>query len=227
MLKEYYIVTNGKSYLIHNENGSTLTSDENLCTKWDKEKSAMNLLDSLKRSKKLTVLGSYKIEYMVKSIFIEEIPQHENMQMIDAIEDISNMDNGEKSVKMNYDIDDMLDMLLNIEFKLNTEKKRYENDLIKISKALTDVWHYMESKVEKKKKKMSASDRCKLSMFEADLLDKRREIKDNITKVECAIARLKGKEKELKLEDRVYKPRVLDELFEASKIPKFEEWWYE
>lgn len=62
-------------------------------------------------------------------------------------------------------------------------------------------------------------------MLESDIYRKRREIKDNILGVEYAMKKLGGSKDVLKLDDRTYEPRELDELFNSKKIMTFDEWW--
>ena len=84
--------------------------------------------------------------------------------------------------------------------------------------AITDIYHYLELT-----DKISASDRCKLSMLESDLLKKRRKIKDDMYTIKNIKEMLNNgfvKPEVTPQEDRKYAPRILNELFEKHDIPK-------
>ena len=143
--------------------------------------------------------------------------------MVDNLESIAKEELKDEvsEYTLDYPIITVLDVLDNLKYKLASEKIRLENQLIRCSRALTDIAHYLELT-----DKISASMRCKLSVFETNVLNKRREIKDNILRVEYAMEKLKDSDydKELNLDDRLYETRELHELFENKEIMNYEEW---
>lgn len=148
-------------------------------------------------------------------------PLQHNIGMCESIEVLSNKSDNECSdAPLQHSISLILDVLDDLPNKLSNEKLRLENEQIKCSRALTDIAHYLEFTI-----KISASDRCKLSTLESDIYRKRREIKDNILRVEYAMKKLGGSKDVLKLDDRLYEPREMDKLFNSKKIMTFNEWW--
>ena len=143
--------------------------------------------------------------------------------MVDNLESIAKeeLKDDISEYTLDYPIITVLDVLDNLKYKLASEKIRLENQLIRCSRALTDIAHYLELT-----DKISASMRCKLSVFETNVLNKRREIKDNILRVEYAMEKLKDSDydKELNLDDRLYETRELHGLFENKEIMNYEEW---
>ena len=149
-------------------------------------------------------------------------PSQPTIGMSESIEQLANEEMKDfVNQPLDYPISTVLDVLDNLPNKLSNERVRLENQLVRCSRALTDIAHYLELT-----DKISASMRCKLSVFETGVLRKRREIKDNILRVEYAMLIANGKDfsKGLNLEDRYYEPRELSELFDTKDIMSYDKW---
>lgn len=210
----YYLISNfdeSKFIKLDSNQKPTWCGDKNNAKKFTKEK-AQNLMVS-----NLTKMNCklYKTDELISKPLQCSIGMNEHTELM-----ANKVDNECLDAPLQHSISLILDVLDDLPNKLSNEKLRLENQQIKCSRALTDIAHYLEFTV-----KISASDRCKLSTLESDIYRKRREIKDNILRVEYAMKKLGGSKDVLKLDDRVYEPREFDELFETKKITTFDEWW--
>lgn len=189
----------------------TWIGDKSKAKRFTKEK-AQNLMTS-----NLTRMNCklYKTDELINKPLQCSIGMNDHTELM-----ADKVDNECLDAPLQHSISLILDVLDDLPNKLSNEKLRLENEQIRCSRALTDIAHYLEFTV-----KISASDRCKLSTFESDIYRKRREIKDNILRVEYAMKKLGGSKEVLKLDDRTYEPRELNELFNSKKIVAFDEWW--
>lgn len=189
------------------DNKFIFVSDKEKALRFNK-KSALNVMIN-----NLTKFGNLRL-YEIED-------KNESKYQIDYIEEKSNEEIKEYvNLNMKYDLNIIVDVLDNLPAKLENEKIKLNNQLIRISRALTDITHYKELKP-----KRSASAKCNLDTFETKLLLKRRETKDNLFLIDCALERIKGKNRDIKMENRNYVPRELNGLFLDNEIPNFEEWW--
>lgn len=126
--------------------------------------------------------------------------------------------------KISYNLEKFCEDLVVIPQKLENEKIRLNNQLIKVCMALTDISHYQEFNP-----KRSASQRCILEKLQSQILMKRRGIKNDLYYIELIEMRLSGQEikEDNLLHNRDYHPRELNGLLEDNEIPKFEDWWNE
>lgn len=202
-------------YLANKDNDKFITFDSNqkACFTSDLHRAKLFTLDKAQN------LVSNSLQKMNLKIYENE-QEHKNMK--DYIEDYAEQDYNENYIELNmkYDLNTIVDVLDNLPAKLENEKIKLTNQLIKLSRALTDIEHYKELKP-----KRSASAKCNLDTLETSILLKRREIKDSLFLIDCALDRIKGNNRDIKLENRNYVPRELNCLFLDNEIPKFEEWW--
>lgn len=216
---EYYVITDEANYVT----SGGLTEDIELASLWEKECSATNYLNTIKNAKGTNKTYGRNIPFLKVKKIERGVCLNKNL-MIDSIEESSDLEYIEcDNTPICPPLDDLFDILDNLPNKLKNETSRLSNQLKTISMAITDVYHYLELTP-----KISASDRCKLSTLESELLRQRRKTKDDISKVEKLekMIRNNGFNKpNIGLDDRIYTPRVLSELFETKKIPTFDEWW--
>ena len=218
----WYFITDGRNY-ISSEFG--ITTNKILASRWIQKKSAENVLAQA-RSCKTRRYGQNTQKLYIDSIEVEEGENEMNewkpMTMIDSIDESADVEYLEcDDTPIIPPLNELIDILDNLPNRLLNENNRLTNQLREVSMAITDVYHYLELT-----DKISASDRCKLSMLESDLLRKRREIKDDMY-ILCKIqSMIKGgnfnKPTITEDEDRKYQPRILNELFEKHDIPKSE-----
>lgn len=151
-----------------------------------------------------------------------KIFEQEHKGMTDFISDKGDENYADcKDEKLPYELDVIVDIIDDLPNKLENERVRLNNLLIKLSRAATDVNHYREFNP-----KRPADKRCQLDVFETQVLLKRREIKDKLYLIDLAFAKLNGKNIE-KVEERKYTPRELNALFDEDIIPDFNKWWKE
>lgn len=216
-----YIIKNKNKYI--NER-YVLVDDKQKAIKFNDEKRAQKFL-------KCNLKKSDKEEYIIEEINVLK-PKNKNSSqqnsdynyMVDSIETIADKhyELYNKDNLLEHSLDDILNLFSTLPNKLINEKSKTNSQLIKCCRILTDIMHYRELFPRR-----SASERCKLDVFETNTLLKRRELKDNLLKIEAIEENLKGNKKGVNLDDRKYKPRILNDLFENKVIPNFDEWWDE
>lgn len=198
------------------QNSLEIVTKQSLATNFTSLK-AQNALINMPKSFKKT--DDWKI---IK--FENEIQQNQ----IDYIEEIAN----EKyeqcfDVEMTYDKNQILNVILRTIEEKDNEYQRLNNQLIKISRAITDYNHFKEMNVGKR----SASQKCKDDTFYSQLLSQRRIIKQEMQLLEW-IDDLINDKKYYKINDKYrdfgrwsYVPKELNNLFETNQFPDFEEWY--
>ncbi len=215
---EYYIITDGINYVTN----TGLTDNINLANMWEKEVSAKNYLASIKNSKSTNKNYGRSIQFLKVDKIERGVCLGQNV-MIDSIEESSDLEYIEcEDIPICPPLDELIEILDNLPNRLNNETSRLSNQLKTVSVAITDIYHYLELTP-----KISASDRCKLSILESDLLKQRRKIKDDIFKIDKIEKMIRSGfvKPQTKFDERNYEPRVLKDLFETKKIPTFDEWW--
>lgn len=110
---------------------------------------------------------------------------------------------------------------------LENEKVLLNNQLIILSRAMVDLYHYKEQHP-----KMSAVSICRMYKFEVGMLKKRRECKERLFFVDRLIEELQGKDVKEEIDNfmescHTYRTRILDRLFETDDIGDFDEWYSE
>ena len=118
------------------------------------------------------------------------------------------------------DLLSIVEILNNIGYNLDNEEKKLNNQLVRVSRAITDINHFMEMNT-----KRSASKRCQLDMFNTNLLVKRREIKNKLYYIDSIKKMIKGEISIIEPVENSYTPRELGWLFRGEDIPDFSEWW--
>lgn len=222
MIENKYMISSGNRYIglkfINNRHDYYITENREDAYEWGKSISAENVLKELRKKRGLLGVNINKECYrVIENTRQKEVKVNSMKDYIEKTSDLNYIDINEKS--LNIELDELLNILYDLENKLINNKSKYENDLIKVSKALTDITHFKEFNP-----KRSASERCKLDVFETNVLLKRRKLKNDILKIECALERLKGKKIEPNIGKR-YEVRILNNLFETNTIPNFEKWW--
>ena len=222
-----YVITDGVNYVVRLDKGGTITGDtittnKDCATKWERKTSADNVLRTIKASTKSVTYGHNVQKYNVVKIEGDDKMEYKQITMIDSIEESADVEYLEcDDTPIMPPLHELIDILDNLPKRLLNENNRLTNQLREVSMAITDVYHYLELT-----EKISASDRCKLSMLESELLRQRRKIKDDMY-ILCKIqSMIKGgnftKPNITEDEDRKYQPRVLNELFDKHDIPKSE-----
>lgn len=218
MNTKFYIITDGQYYTM--EDYKQRTTNINLARKYELITKAENILRAMVTCK------SSKLSYNAKDFSIKEIeydPQElkdlTGLTMVDSINATSLFPIEENVDLTNVFSTEELNTVASLfqksgEPKIKNSIRFYENQLIYISRAISDIYHYKEFNP-----KRSASARCKLDVFETKLLLKRREIKDNIFKLEQI------KSVSLNLGRRKYEARILNGLLENNEIPDFDVWY--
>ena len=203
-------------FIKQNTTGLEIVAKQSLATEF-KPLKAQNVLINMPKSFKKT--DDWKI---IK--FENEIQQNQ----IDYIEEIAD----EKyeqcfDIEMTYDKKQILDVILKTIEEKDNEYQRLNNQLIKVSRAITDYNHFKEMNVGKR----SASQKCKDDTFYSQLLSQRRIIKQEMQLLEW-IDGLLNEEKYCKITDKYhdfgkwnYIPKELNCLFETNQFPNFEEWY--
>lgn len=217
-MNEKCIVSNlsETKFIKQGKNSLEIVTKQELATEF-KPLKAQNILINLPSGFKRT--DNWKI---IK--FENEIQQNQ----IDYIEEIAD----EKyeqcfDVNMTYDKHQILDVILKTIEEKDNEYQRLNNQLIKISRAITDYNHFKEINIGKR----SASQRCKDDTFYSQLLSQRRIIKQEMQLLEW-IDGLLNDEKYYKINDKYrnfgkwsYVPKELNNLFETNQFPDFKEWY--
>lgn len=217
-MNEKCIVSNlsETKFIKQGKNSLEIVAKQELATEF-KPLKAQNILINLPSGFKRT--DNWKI---IK--FENEIQQNQ----IDYIEEIAD----EKyeqcfDVDMTYDKHQILDVILKTIEEKDNEYQRLNNQLIKISRAITDYNHFKEMNIGKR----SASQRCKDDTFYSQLLSQRRIIKQEMQLLEW-IDGLLDDEKYYKINDKYrnfgkwsYVPKELNNLFETNQFPDFKEWY--
>lgn len=217
-MNEKCIVSNlsETKFIKQGKNSLEIVAKQELATEF-KPLKAQNILINLPSGFKRT--DNWKI---IK--FENEIQQNQ----IDYIEEIAD----EKyeqcfDVNMTYDKHQILDVILKTIEEKDNEYQRLNNQLIKISRAITDYNHFKEINIGKR----SASQRCKDDTFYSQLLSQRRIIKQEMQLLEW-IDGLLNDEKYYKINDKYrnfgkwsYVPKELNNLFETNQFPDFKEWY--
>lgn len=188
------------------------------------------LFDERHKAENVMISNLGKKTLKVGTIEVEEKEPKLRMSMVDSIETLC-----DEEVPINF-IDTPLPFNLQEKYQefikmpalIDNEEKRLKAKLIKVSRAITDVAHYLEFSNDGAQYKLNASQRTKISVWESKLYAKRREIKDNLRIIEA----FKGFYREdgnllNSLSERHYSPRVLDSIFETGELPDFEEWFNE
>lgn len=110
---------------------------------------------------------------------------------------------------------------------LENEKVLLNNQLIILSRAMVDLYHYKEQHP-----KMSAVSICRMYKFEVGMLQKRRECKERLFFVDRLIEELQGKDVKEDIDNfmescHTYRVRILERLFNEGTIGEFDEWYNE
>lgn len=203
-------------FIKQGKNSLEIVAKQELATEF-KPLKAQNILINLPSGFKRT--DSWKI---IK--FENEISQNQ----IDTIEKIAEEQCQQCfDVDMTYDKIQILEIILRTVEEKDNEYQKLNNQLIKISRAITDYNHFKEMNVGKR----SASQRCKDDIFYEKLLSQRRRIKKELQLLEW-IDNLIDSDKYIKIVDKYrnfdkfnYVPRELDSLFKTNQFPNFEEWY--
>ena len=203
-------------FIKQNTTGLEIVAKQSLATEF-KPLKAQNVLINMPKSFKKT--DDWKI---IK--FENEIQQNQ----IDYIEEIAD----EKyeqcfDIEMTYDKRQILDVILKTIEEKDNEYQRLNNQLIKISRAITDYNHFKEMNIGKR----SASQKCKDDTFYSQLLSQRRIIKQEMQLLEW-IDKLTNENEYYKINDKYrdfgkwsYVPKELNNLFETNQFPDFKEWY--
>ena len=110
---------------------------------------------------------------------------------------------------------------------LENEKVLLNNQLVILSRAMVDLYHYKEQHP-----KMSAVNICRMYKFEVGVLQKRRECKERLFFVDRLIEELSGKDVKREIDEfmescHTYRVRILDGLFNDGNVREFDEWYKE
>ena len=110
---------------------------------------------------------------------------------------------------------------------LENEKVLLNNQLIILSRAMVDLYHYKEQHP-----KISAVSICRMYKFEVGILQKRRECKDKLFFVDRLIEELRGEDVKEQIDTfietkHMYRVRILERLFESGTIGEFDDWYNE
>lgn len=203
-------------FIKQNTTGLEIVAKQSLATEF-KSLKAQNVLINMPKSFKKT--DDWKI---IK--FENEIQQNQ----IDYIEEIADKKYEQCfDIEMTYDKKQILDVILKTIEEKDNEYQRLNNQIIKISRAITDYNHFKEMNIGKR----SASQKCKDDTFYSQLLSQRRIIKQEMQLLEW-IDGLINDEKYYKINDKYrdfgkwnYIPKELSNLFETNQFPNFEEWY--
>lgn len=152
------------------------------------------------------------------------------LPMVDSIELTADDDIEEDFINEPIDIDlsDTVALLTVLPVKIENEKKRLRYNLRTVSKALTDIAHYIELSKNGVLPKLNIKKRNDIGIFLEAAYVKRREIKDKLYRLNLIELRLNGEpiaENREYFTERHYNPRILNDLFTKHEIPQFEEWW--
>ena len=161
--------------------------------------------------------------------YIGECPKENSQTAIDAIEGRTNthLMECDWERKLGFDVVDTAlnhkDMLKDLE----NEKILLNNQLIILSRAMVDLYHYKEQHP-----KMSAVTICRMYKFEVGVLQKRRECKERLFFVDKLMEELSGKDVKKEIDDfmescHTYRVRILDGLFDDGNVREFDEWYDE
>lgn len=219
-MNEKCIVSNlsETKFIKQGKNSLEIVAKQELATEF-KPLKAQNILINLPSGFKKT--DNWKI---IK--FENEISQNQ----IDYIEETANQPYQQCfDVDMTYEKHQILDVLIKTIEEKDNEYQRLNNQLTKVSRAITDYNHFKEINAGKR----SASQRCKDDTFYEKLLIQRRKLKDEIQILEC-IDELINDSKYTKIIEKyrllgkhTYCPRELNSLFDTKELPDFIEWYNE
>lgn len=217
-MNEKCIVSNlsETKFIKQGKNSLEIVAKQELATEF-KPLKAQNILINLPSGFKRT--DNWKI---IK--FENEISKNQ----IDYIEETANQPYQQCfDVDMTYEKHQILDVLIKTIEEKDNEYQRLNNQLTKVSRAITDYNHFKEINAGKR----SASQRCKDDIFYEKLLIQRRKLKQEIQVLEC-IDELINDSKYTKIIDKyrlldknTYCPRELNELFDTKEFPDFVEWY--
>lgn len=204
------------------------TSNERKCISkdmsWTTDINRAWLFDERHKAENVMISNLGKKDLKIKSI---EVKDKTKPTMVDSIEKLSEMEvpTGFIDVKLPFDLKEKYQELLKIPSLIENEEKRLNALLIRVSRALTDLAHYLEFSNNGNQFKLNASQRTKISLWEGKLFAKRREIKDNLRIISAIKGFYRVDENVLnELSKRQYSPRILEGLFETGELPVFEEW---
>lgn len=129
--------------------------------------------------------------------------------------------------KLGFDVVDTVIRHKEMLKELENEKILLNNQLIVLSRAMVDLYHYKEQHP-----KMSAVNICRMYKFEVGVLQKRRECKERLFFVDRLIEELQGKDVKEDIDNfmescHTYRVRILERLFKDGTIGDFDEWWQE
>lgn len=217
-MNEKCIVSNlsETKFIKQGKNSLEIVAKQELATEF-KPLKAQNILINLPSGFKRT--DNWKI---IK--FENEISKNQ----IDYIEETANQPYQQCfDIDMTYEKHQILDVLIKTIEEKDNEYQKLNNQLTKVSRAITDYNHFKEINAGKR----SASQRCKDDIFYEKLLIQRRKLKDEIQILEC-IDELINDGKYVKIIDKyrllgkhTYCPRELNSLFDAKEFPDFIEWY--
>lgn len=161
-------------------------------------------------AKKFISESNHKYGYLViKKVYNEEIN--------DSINDLGNTD----------DVDSIFNIVKNLGATLENLKEVNYEKLRKLENALLDINHCnIDGDC-----KLSNNDIIKMDNLRNSIIDKRKEIKDNLIKINIMKKSINpnyNMQSDIdRMNSRIYTPRELDMLFKEKKIPNFEDWWDE
>lgn len=222
-MSERGIISNlGETKFLRSKNGSLEVVAHIEQAAMFESKKAQNILVNM--PKNLKNMGGWKI------IKVEQEHDSDMSFSIDHTEQMSNQEFESCVDKpMTYDKNEILKIIFKTAEEIQNEKRRLNNKLIKVSRAITDYNHFKEQSIRKSKR--SASQRCKDDIFFEKLITTRRQIKDELELLSIIsnlvnVDNLTESKKELdQFQHRFYKPRALYDLFETKEFPNFEEWY--
>ena len=196
----------------------TWTTNKDNADKYKKEK-AQNVIDNC-LTKPTT---NYKVVECVD-------PLMENLHTaIDSIENFTNTKilDCDWDRELGFDVVSVAVRHKDIINDLINEKILLNYQLVILSRAMVDLYHYKENHL-----KLSAVNICRLYRFETNMLQKRRECKDRLFFVDRLIEELRGEDVKEQIDTfieskHMYRIRILERLFESDTIDEFNGWYNE
>jgi hypothetical protein len=206
---------------INSNNQIELSTDKNKAYKYEDKNKAENVITNNLQGRFKTLNITFRVMEVSKS---QQVKKEKSQFQINYIEDIADQEiQPTLNKKFNHDLFELAKLVSTLPNDLDNEKANLTNQLIHICRALTDLNHHRLLNG-----KMSASQRCNRDTLTTKLIEKRQEIKDKILLVEILEARLNGEDIAGRidgLDNRLYAPRELTEMFENNEMPDFDMWW--
>ena len=200
-----YVITDGVNYLAIGKSGNSLTNDINKAMSWTREKSATNTLKALQGSTR-SVLSKFanKEDFDVEAITKEEIDLLYNFD--DAMD-------------IDFNLHDDLKLLRQKFIILSKRKQELADSLSELDKKISDIMHCAEFY------ELDACRGYKLYKILHQTRIERREVKNELMAigqvlVKIPVENINGSILEIEKaysENKKYKPRIVDELFDLLK----------